>query len=264
MSRMLYIPASILILYTCICILLYFLQEQLIFFPSKLDRQATFNFHTPFEEVFLQAGDGAEIHGLLFKANRPDGVILYFHGNAGNLAGWGYVAEDLTRYNYDVFIIDYRCFGKSTGNMSEALLHKDAQLCYNFLLERYPENDIVIYGRSIGSGIATRLASRNNPKLLILESPFYSLSEMASHYLPFLPNSILLKYNFKSHRYLKKVDGPVYIFHGDRDEVVPYKSGLKLARLIPEGQGKMITIQGGGHNNLNSFTTYKEALEDIL
>lgn len=264
MIKVAYIFITLLVIYLIVCLILYLFQEKLIFFPQKLERDYTYRFHSSFEEVFIPTTDGAEINALLFKAAEPEGVILYFHGNAGNLAGWGFVAENFTRYNYDVFIMDYRGFGKSTGKLSEAALQDDAIACYNFLVEDYAQESIIIYGRSIGSGVAVKLAAQVNPQLLMLESPFYHLADMAHHYLPFLPHQLLLKYTFRSDLHIKKVEAPVYILHGDEDEVVPYESGVKLFQSIPEDQVQMFTIKGGGHNNLDSFEEYDRALMKIL
>lgn len=243
--------------------LVYILQEKLIFFPEKLSTSYQFSFQKPFEEVYLKTSDNATLHALHFKIHDPKGVILYFHGNAGSLRSWGSLGEDLTALGYDVFMPDYRSFGKSTGRLSQENLYADAQLAYHYLLKNYPEAQIVIFGRSIGTGIATRLTSKNNPKLLILESPFYSFADVAKHHYSFLPVSLMLKYSFLSNHYLPQVKCPTFIIHGTQDDVVPFKSGLKLARLLANPTS-FIPIEGGGHNDLSYFPAYQVALNEIL
>ena len=243
--------------------LVYWWQEKLIFFPEKVHHTYQYPFRHPFEEIYIDAPDGSRIHALHFKAHHSRGAILYFHGNAGSLRTWGYLAEELVVYGYDVFMPDYRSFGKSTGKLSPNTLYHDAQLTYNYLRQHYSEDQIVIFGRSIGSGVATKLASDNKPKLLILETPFYNFADVANTHYPFLPVSLLLKYTFRSDKWIKKVSCPVYILHGTADVVVPFRSGEKLARLLNNPKS-LVVIEGGGHNNLSSFAAYRRALAEIL
>ena len=136
------------------CGVFYFRQENMIFYPEALPPDFQYSFPARFDEVTISV-DGAVINALHFKTDTPKGAIVYFHGNAGNLSGWGEVALDFTRLGYDVLIPDYRGYGKSTGKIySEKMLHRDAAVAYDYLKGRYQEDQIVIYGRSIGTGIA--------------------------------------------------------------------------------------------------------------
>jgi uncharacterized protein len=138
----------------------------------------TFTFPGRFEEIALPSDD-AVISALYFNADHPKGVVLYFHGNAGSLRSWGAVAASFVGRGYDVLMPDYRGYGKSSGWIaSEQMLHDDAAVAYQYLLGRYPEDQIVVYGRSIGSGIATYLAKTHRPRMLILETPYFSLKEI--------------------------------------------------------------------------------------
>ncbi|PSR54874.1 alpha/beta hydrolase [Adhaeribacter arboris] len=243
---------------------IYSLQDRLIFFPEKLPRDYVFPFNNPFQEVFLETLDGAEIHALHFRAKEPKGVILYFHGNAGNLRSWGYLAEEYLAYNYDVFMVDYRGFGKSTGIRTEAALHQDAQLAYQHVVKEYPENKIIVFGRSIGTGMAVPVAARNKPKCLLLETPFYNFADVAKTHYSFLPVTLLLKYSFRSDEWIQKVNCPIYIFHGTADKVVLYSSGEKLAQVADSAKTRLITIPNSGHNDLSNFHQYRQALQTIL
>lgn len=243
--------------------LVYLWQEKLIFFPEKVPADYKYSFRQPFKEINLTTPDGSRLHALHFKIEKPKGIILYFHGNAGSLRTWGYLAEELLPYGYEVFMPDYRSFGKSTGKLSQENMYHDAQLTYNYLRQHYPENQIVIFGRSIGSGVATKLAAENKPQLLLLESPFYNFADVANTHYPFLPVSLLLRFTFRSDKYIKQVNCPVYILHGTADEVVPFRSGEKLARLLKSPENFTV-IEGGGHNNLSSFPAYRQALNRIL
>ncbi len=244
--------------------MLYFLQEKLIFLPTKLPEDHVYTFNAEFEELFLSAPDGARLNALQFYAENSKGLILYFHGNAGDLSRWGSIVVPFTDLGYDVLVMDYRTYGKSTGKLSEKALYADAQLFYDYALEKYAAQDILIYGRSLGASIATHLASNNNPKKLILETPFYSLQETAQERFPFLPTKQLLKYKMPSFKFIQKVGEPIRIFHGTKDNVVSYESGKKLFESILHNHKKMYTIEEGGHNNLSDFETYWEGIRKEL
>ena len=253
-----------LVFLSLIIAMFYFLQEKLIFLSTKLPEEYVYSFDVPFEELFLNADDGARLNALQFHSQNPKGLILYFHGNAGDLSRWGKIVSPFTSLGYDVLVMDYRTYGKSTGKLSEKALFKDAQLFYDHAKEKYPEKDIVIYGRSLGASIATHLASNNDPKKLILETPFYSLQETARERFPFLPVSYLLKYRMPSFEYMQKVTAPVRVFHGTQDRVVSYEAGKKLYGSIPHSNKKMYTIPQGGHNNLSDFQDYWEGIKAEL
>lgn len=243
--------------------MLYFIQEKLIFLPTKLHQEYTYQFSESFEEFFLTANDGAQLNGIHFKKERSKGVILYFHGNAGDLSRWGEIATYFVKKDYDVIIMDYRTYGKSTGKLSEENLFSDAELFYHYALERYTEEEITIYGRSLGCAIATQLASNNRADKLVLETPFYNLYDVAKERFSFLPLKILLNYKFESNVYIQNVVCPITIFHGTDDDVVPYDSGASLYEVANEPK-EFITIVGGGHNDLINFKTYIAAIDAVL
>jgi len=252
------------------------MQEKLIFFPEVLPQDHQFIFEQPFEEIYFDVDKGVKINALHFKADSSKGVVIYFHGNAGSLDGWGHTAGDFTNNGYDLMIFDYRGYGKSTGKIkSEASLHNDASFIYKQLLKETPEKDIVIYGRSIGTGIATKLASENAPKMLILETPLYSLLDLAKHYIPFIPHKWVLKYKLQTNTWITKVQCPIHIFHGTADNVVPYNASVRLLKLLENknltsetqsdiSQGVLTTIEGGNHNDLSTFPQYQEKLKLLL
>lgn len=240
-----------------------FFQEKLIFHPSTLDADYQFNFPAPVEENFTDLA-GEKIHSLYFRSSPGAGVILYFHGNAGSLREWGYVAESLRqRTGLGVWIVDYPGFGKSEGRIrSESQLHNVGLRSFEAARAALVQGQkLVIYGRSIGSGIAVKLAAENQCDGLILESPFYSLKSLASLYFPWIP-SFLLKYHFRSDELMPSVNCPVLIVHGDGDTIIPFSEGVRLAQLA-----KNITlapVSGAGHNDLSNFRSYWDALTTFL
>ncbi|HKR07011.1 MAG TPA: alpha/beta hydrolase, partial [Bacteroidia bacterium] len=209
-----------------------------------------------------KSSSGNTINCLLFKANNSKGIILYFHGNAGSLRSWGSVAADFIPLQYDICIADYPGYGKSMGKLSEAHLFTDAQAVYDEMKKRYNEPGVIIYGRSIGTGIAAHLASENNPRKLILESPYFSMKDFSHRLYPFLP-SFLLRYSFRTDLFLKEIKCPVFIFHGKKDEVVSYESSLRLKKLFKE-KDRLFTIEEGHHNDLIQFPMYHLPLKEIL
>lgn len=255
----------ILIVYLAISILLYYLQDYLLFKPEKLPLDFQFAYEKQqTKEYNLVTRDGAVINGLrFFPEGESKGVVLYLKGNSKSIKGWGKFAVDFTRHGYDVLMVDYRGFGKSTGKRSQKALKRDLQIVYDRLKEKISEDHIILYGRSLGSGFATKLASMNNPKLLILDAPYYSLTKVTARYAPFMPLSLLLKYPLPTYKWLKYVQCPIHIIHGTNDKLIPYKSSIKLSKINPN-RTTIHTVIGGGHKNLNNFEAYHKMLDAIL
>ena len=253
----------ILLAYIFICGLIYLLQQKLIFFPEKLRSDYRFEFYGAFEEININMTDGALLNGILFRSDSSKGLIFYLHGNAGSLRGWGEIAETYTNLNYDLFMPDYRGYGKSEGKIrSEELFFSDMQTSYDHMKQFYPEDGIVILGYSIGTGAAAKLASTNHPQLLILQAPFYSLIDMKKRYFPIFPGFIL-KYKFETNKYIQDCEMPIVIFHGDKDEIIYYGSSLKLKDLMKENI-RLITLRGQYHNGMSTNIQYLTELEKIL
>jgi pimeloyl-ACP methyl ester carboxylesterase len=235
----------------------------LIFFPDKLSKNFKFHFHQPFEEINVKTKDGKLLNGLLFTTERTKGLVFYLHGNAGALNSWGDVAKCYTDLNYDVFILDYPGYGKSEGSIkSQAQLFACIQSAYNEMKKRYKEERIVILGYSIGTGPAAKLASDNHPRLLILQAPYYSLTDMMRHTYSIIP-TFILKYKLNTYEYLKGCHMPVIIFHGNQDEVIYYGSSLKLKKGL-KSTDTLITLNGQGHNGITDNPEYISALSKIL
>lgn len=253
----------ILIFYVVICGLLFFFQEKMIFFPQKLAKDYVFTFDLNFQEININTSDQVVVNGLLFKADSSRGLIFYLHGNAGSLKRWGSISSTYVALQYDLFMLDYRGYGKSEGSIkSEEQLFLDVQAAYDEMLKRYPEDKIVIIGFSIGSGIAAKLASVNHPRLLILEAPYYNLTDMMHQHYPYVPG-FLLKYKLETNRYLEDCKMPVVIFHGTSDKVIYYGSSLKLKEHF-KPQDTLITLDGQGHNGISKNVDYITALREIL
>lgn len=250
-------------LYIIVCVLLFFFQEKLIFFPQKLEKDYKFSFEQKFEEIDIRTKDNKLLNGLLFKADSSKGLIFYLHGNAGSIDSWGTVAKTYTDLGYDVFILDYRGYGKSEGSIEgQSQFFQDIQTAYDEMKNRYTEVKIIILGYSLGTGPAAKVASVNNPKLLILQAPYYSLSDLMRQTYPIIP-PFLLKYKFETDIYIKRCKMPIVIFHGDTDEVIYYGSSLKLQKEF-KNKDTLITLAGQGHNGITDNSDYKTEIQKIL
>ncbi len=251
------------IVYLAVCLFFYFAQDFFFFHPEKLPKGFRYKYPFPFEEVNFEMEDGGLVNGLHFKVPNAKGVVYYFKGNSRSIKGWGKFARDFLGKGYDFFVVDYRGFGKSTGQRTEAILYNDSQHVYKWLTKIYSEDRILIYGRSMGSGIATRIASWNDPKMLILDSPYFSFFHQVKRYGFILPIKWLLRYQIRTDRFLKKVSCPVFLIHGTKDRLIPFQASKDL-KLISPNNTKLCPIEGGGHNNLPDFPEYHEILYDIL
>jgi len=238
------------------------MQEKFIFFPEKLEREYQFGFNQTFEELNFKTEDNVLLNAILFRADTSKGLIFYLHGNAGSLRSWGEIAKTYTDLNYDLFMLDYRGYGKSEGAISsQDQLYNDLQTVYDNLKTRYAENKIIILGYSIGACLATKLASTNHPRILILQAPFFSLTDMMKHYYPIIP-TFILKYKLETNNYIKDCKMPIVIFHGDKDEIIYYESSIKLQELFKETD-TLITLNGQRHNGMSSNVKYLKELEKI-
>ena len=264
MQNWVFVALLVLSAYIVLSVLLYFLQDYFLFKPEKLTPDFEFHYNNQeFEEYNVETRDGAVINGLRFKSQSPKGVVIYLKGNSKSIKGWGKFAVDFTRHGYDVIMVDYRGFGKSTGRRTQKAVKRDMQVIYNKIRDNVAEKYIILYGRSLGSGFATKLASMNNPRMLILDAPYYSLSKVAKKYIPFMPLSLLIKFPMPTYKWLKYVKCPIHIIHGTDDRLIPYKTSIKLSKINPKTT-KLYTVIGGGHKNLNTFESYHQMLGEII
>jgi uncharacterized protein len=248
--------------YLIACLILYLNQEHLLFHPTVLDHDFVYPFTHPYTEQFLPV-DGATLALVQFTQPKSKGIILYLHGNATTLQDADVLAERFIRRGYDVMLFDYRGYGKSTGTIrSEDVLHQDVQAVYDELRRHYREQQIIIYGHSLGSGLAVQLAATTTPRLLILEAPYLSMQDLVAQKVPYVP-LFLLKYPLRSDQWIGKVHCPIYLFHGSQDELIPYDSSERL-RAVSTAPTQLIAVAGGGHNDLASFAVYQAALDQIL
>ncbi|WP_207492231.1 alpha/beta hydrolase [Aridibaculum aurantiacum] len=253
-----------LLVYCLVGVAVYHLQEKFLFHPKALAANAPFDFNAPHTEVNIPVDATTNYHLVQFTTNQPaKGVLLYFHGNMKNVNHYASAATNMTNDGYEVWMIDYPGFGKSTGELTEEAMYQQALQVYKLARTKYKPSDIVIYGRSLGSGVASQLASIRDCKRLILETPYYSLTSVAARYFWMYPLDQMIRYKFPTNEYLAKVTAPVTIFHGTADGVIPYSNAQRLKEVLKQ-QDEFITIEGGSHNDLHRFDQLNVKLHKLL
>ncbi|MBC6493008.1 alpha/beta hydrolase [Flavihumibacter stibioxidans] len=259
----------LLLAYALIGIAAYYLQDYFLFHPEPLTKSAKFDFDYPHREVNIPFDAGSNLNIVQFmpdssRAAAPvKGVVLYLHGNKKNINWYARQVPAFTGRGYELWMIDYPGFGKSTGPLTEERMYAYAEQLYRLARAKYSADSITIYGKSMGTGIAAWLASRSSCKQLILETPYYSLRSLVQRYLPVYPVSRMIRYNFPTWEFLPKVVAPVVIFHGTEDGVIPYSNAARLQPLLKPAD-KFITIADGSHNDLPEYEGYKKGLDSVL
>ena len=255
----------IVLLYSGIGIILYYLQEFFLFHPTKLDSNHVFQFDQPFEELKIPINQTDTISMVKFlpKDSIRKGVVVYYHGNMQNIGRYARFAKNFTKQGYEVWMEDYPGFGKSTGKRTEGKLYMQAMQVMQMASNQYGKDSIILYGKSFGTGIAAYTASASNCKMLILETPYYSIPSLFSCYAPIYPTSMMADYKIPTHEFLEDVKYPITIFHGTGDGVIPYRCAAKLKKVLKPSD-EFITIEKGTHHNLNDFPLFQHKLDSLL
>jgi hypothetical protein len=247
--------------YAALIGLVWLLQEKLIFLPSPLPAAHRFDFGADVHEDWIDV-PGARLHALHLRNARPRGVVFFLHGNAGNLDGWFSNADFYRRKNFDLYMLDYRGYGKSGGRIeSQAQLEGDVRAAWRQLwsrhASRYAGAKRVIAGRSLGSALAAGLAAELQPELTLLISPYESMAAMAREHYPWVP-AALLRYPLRTDAGLARVQSPVLLVHGTGDDVIGAHHSQRLLQSAPHAE--RVLIEGAGHNDLQQFPAYLEAI----
>ncbi|HMO33601.1 MAG TPA: alpha/beta hydrolase [Lacibacter sp.] len=256
----------VLAIYGVTGLVLWYLQERLLFHPVPLPASHTFRFKQPHREVQVRLNEKDVLHLVQFypsDTSRVRGIVLYFHGNRENIGRYAPFAELFTQEGYEVWMPDYPGYGKTTGERTEQRFYSDAALVYRMAAGRLAADSILIYGKSLGTGVACELAGRQPCKKLLLETPYYSIPALAWYHFPLYPASRMSRYRFSNYEHLAHVQAPVVIFQGTHDRIVPYRHAATLRPLLKPGD-RFITIKGGGHNNLATFDFYRQQLRAAL
>lgn len=249
------------LVYALLLALMWWFQERLIFLPQPLPPAHRFAFGADVHEVWIDV-PGARLNALHLRLPAPDGVVFFLHGNAGNLQGWFGDLDLYRRANLDLFMLDYRGYGKSGGRIeSQAQLEADVLAAWAAVAPRYDGRRRIVVGRSLGAALAASLAARVQPDATVLVTPFESARVLAAEAFPWVPGA-LLRYPLRTDEALPRVPPPLWLIHGDADEVVPYAHSERLHRQVP--QATLVRIPGGGHNDLQDLDAYRDAMRTAL
>ncbi len=246
--------------------LLYLQQPSMVFFPYRELSSTPVEWGLEYEDILFEAEDGTDLNGWYIPRQGSDQVLLFFHGNAGNISHRGESVAIFHRLDLNVFIFDYRGYGHSQGKPSEAGLYEDARAAWHYLTvtRGIDEANIVIFGRSLGAAVASKLASEVQPQALILESAFSSARDVAKTVFPILSYVTILRFKFATVDYVRDVKSPLLVVHSPDDEIIPFELGERVYQAANQPK-QFLTIEGG-HNTgfLRSQPAYERALGEFI
>lgn len=255
----------LILIYCVIGIVLYYLQDYILFHPVEVDQKKAYAFSIPHKEVNIPYSANSTMHIVQFTV--PDsprrGVVLYFHGNKKNISWYARFAPVFTKNRWEVWMIDYPGFGKSTGVFTEQKLYDWALTLYKLARANFPPDSIVIYGKSMGTGIASQLASIRDCRHLVLETPYFDMPSIIDNYLPIYPVDKMIHYKLPTWKYLQNVTAPVTILHGTDDWIIPYRNAKRLKPYL-KSNDVFVTVEDGNHNNLYTFPLVTHTLDSLL
>lgn len=258
LARMLFSAAAI---YALLIALLWWQQERLLFLPTRLPAEHRFVLGPDVHERWVDV-PGARLNVLHLRNPKADGAVFFLHGNGGSLDSWFVNPEFYRALNLDLVMLDYRGYGKSSGRIeSEAQLHADVRAAWDATMAEYTGRRRIVYGRSLGSGLAAKLAADVQPELTVLVSPYESMRALAAEHYPWVPGAVL-RYPLDTAAALPRIRGPVVLLHGDADRVIGVQHSQRLKALRPDAA--LVVVPGAAHNDLQTFPGYLDPLRNHL
>lgn len=261
------VPLALAAVYVALLALLWFGQEKLIFLPQKLSPDHRFDFGADVHEVWIErpAPDPVRLHALHLRLPAPDGVVIYLHGNAGNLQSWFVNAGFWRSVNHDLFMLDYRGYGKSGGAVrSEQQLLADVRAAWDQVAPGYAGKRRVIFGRSLGSALAAQLAVDVSPDLTVLVSPYESMAALAAEHYRWVP-AALLRYPLRTDEAVARLKGRLLLLHGEYDEIIGLHHSERLLAMAGAARdARLVRVPGAGHNDVQMFDAYLDGLREAL
>lgn len=256
-------------LYFLLVLCMYIFQDRLLYFPDQPGREyvkVPTDVGLEYEEVRISTTDSVVLDGWFVPADKARGVVLFFHGNAGNISHRHDSIQIFNSLGLDVLIFDYRGYGQSTGTPSEPGTYLDSEAVWRYLVEErsIPPQNIILFGRSLGGAIAVHLASEQNPAALIVESTFTSVPDLAAELYPWLPVRSMSRFHYNALQKMRSVTCPVLVVHSPQDEIIPIRHGRRIYAAAQEP--KDFLEISGNHNNgfLLSGTFYTAGLDHFL
>ncbi|NNE28366.1 MAG: hypothetical protein HKN16_01940 [Saprospiraceae bacterium] len=253
------------LLYLSVMLIFYTIQPGLVFRPLDLKKDFTFQFDKVPEEFFISVDPKTDINALKFPTSKNrKGAIIYFHPFQDNIQRWGHLHKDFTARGYDFWVYDYRGFGKSAGDVSEAELFSDAQKIYDWINEKYPSEDILLYGKYMGGVVAANLANQVTADMLILEAPFNDLDHLFKKQYPWIWQPLKSRVDFSIRDQLALgIEAPVHIIHGTRDFEVNFHLSVYLKEFL-RAKDSYTLVDAGRHEILREFSRYQAKLQELL
>ena len=249
--------------YACLVAILSIFQAKFIYFPQRQLDATPEAIGLVYETVHFETSDGIKLSAWFIPAQNARGVVLFCHGNAGNISHRLDSINIFNRLGLSVFIFDYRGFGQSQGATTEQGTYLDAEAAWDYLIKKKQQN-IFIFGRSLGGAIATWLAQHNTPTALIIESTFTSTRDVAAKFYPFLPVRLFLRFKYNAKKYIQQVNCPVLIIHSRNDELIPFNHGRQLFETANEPK-EFLEIQGSHNDGFYvSGKLYQEGLDRFI
>ena len=250
-------------LYLALALLVYFGQEFMLFHPITLPEDHVLQIDQEFKELEIPVDEEVDLNAALFECPNPKGLILFYHGNGGSVEHCSPAMKRFTALGWNALLVDYRAYGKSDGELEPEAFLSDALTCYDYAKDSLGYENIIVYGESIGTGLATYVASEREPTKLILEAPYYSMVRIAENRFPFLPTDLILKYPLRSNEYIERSNCPILAFHGTDDNTIPIKEhAMALKSEFPHID--LVILEGGGHVGFGGYPEYQAALKAFL
>ena len=241
-------------------------QSHFIYFPEREITVTPAEIGLSYEAVCFEAADGVKLSGWFVPAERSRGVILFCHGNAGNISHRLESVQVFHRLGLSTFVFDYRGYGQSEGKPTEQGTYLDAEAAWRYLVQKQQVDptEIIIFGRSLGGAIAAWLARDHTPKALIIESTFTSVRDIGAELYPYLPVRLLSRFDYNAMDYLRQVNCPVLIVHSRDDEIIPFSHGRRLFETANEPK-EFLEITGT-HNEgfMTSAKRYEDGLDSFI
>lgn len=248
-----------LVLYLLALTWLWFRQERLLFFPEPWPQQDPPALHAADVRSTWVEVPGAKLHALHLQQANARGLVFFLHGNGGNLASWFVNADYYRRAGFDLFMLDYRGYGRSTGQIeSEAQMMDDVRAAWRQVSPQYAGRPVVVYGRSLGTGLAAQLSAEVNPALTVLVSPYRSMVAMTREKYPIVP-VVLLRYPLQTDQVVARIKNPIWLVHGQRDQLIPPSHSEALLAAAGPGHARLLRLPEAEHNDVHEFKAYLDA-----
>jgi fermentation-respiration switch protein FrsA (DUF1100 family) len=254
------------LVYIGFSLLIYVWQPRLLYFPFSQIEATPAGVGLEFQDVSLVTQDNIKLAAWFVPAEEARGVILFCHGNGGNISHRLDSLLIFYRLGYSVLLFDYRGYGQSEGSPSEQGTYRDGEAAWQYLIQQkgFAAHEIVLFGRSLGGAVAAHLAGRHGPGGLILESVFTSVPDMAAELYPLLPTRLLSRYHYDTRQALAGVNSPLLVVHSPNDEIIPFEHGRQLYQAA--NPPKSFLEISGDHNSgfITSGNKYRQGLADFL